>query len=258
VLEQSYRIPKKVHEVAQGILNRIPKENRKEKKWKPRELEGSVSFHMSHEHVDFMEGQWLVLARNGYLLNRVQDLLQQYGYLYERNNKLSVREKLLDAIGNWELLRKGRSVSVEKAKDIYTFMSVNKGVKRGHKALPTLNDTELVSLEELKTNCGLLVDGIWHESFDRIGATEREYLIACLRRGEKISRPRIKLSTIHAAKGGEADNVLLFTDISAKTWTELYERPDNENRAFYVAVTRTRKNLHIVQPSTSKFYSPVI
>ncbi len=258
VLEQSYRIPKKVHEVAQGILNRIPKANRKEKKWKPRELEGSVSFHVSHEHVDFMEGQWLVLARNGYLLNRVQDLLQQHGYLYERNNKLSVREKLLDAIGNWELLRKGRSVSVEKAKDIYTFMSVNKGVKRGHKALPTLNDTELVSLEELKTNCGLLVDGIWHESLDKIGATEREYLIACLRRGEKISRPRIKLSTIHAAKGGEADNVLLFTDISTKTWTELYERPDNENRAFYVAVTRTRKNLHIVQPSTSKFYSPVI
>ena len=33
VLEQSYRIPKKVHEVAQGILNRIPRENRNEKKW---------------------------------------------------------------------------------------------------------------------------------------------------------------------------------------------------------------------------------
>mgnify|MGYP003640909303 FL=1 len=258
VLKQSYRIPRKVHEVASGILSRIPKRNRKEKEWNPREVEGSVQFHMSHEHIDFAEEQWLVLARNSYLLNNVEAMLKQHGFLYERNNKLSVKEKLLEAISNWELLRKGSTVSIEKVRDIYTFMSVGKGVKRGHKSLSTLNNKELVSLNELKRNCGLLIDNIWHESFDRIGSTQREYLIACLRRGEKIRRPRIKLSTIHAAKGGEADNVLLFTDISSKTWTELYERPDSENRAFYVAVTRTRKNLHIIQPTTSRFYSPVI
>mgnify|MGYP003679652550 FL=1 len=79
-----------------------------------------------------------------------------------------------------------------------------------------------------------------------------------MRRGEKISKPRIRLSTIHAAKGGEADNVVVFTDISVKTWNELYSRPDGENRAFYVAVTRTRKNLHIIQPDTSKFFRPII
>ena len=69
---------------------------------------------MSHEHIDFAKEQWLVLARNSYLLNNVEIMLKQHGYLYERNNKLSVKEKLLEAIGNWELLRKGRNVSIEK------------------------------------------------------------------------------------------------------------------------------------------------
>jgi len=110
----------------------------------------------------------------------------------------------------------------------------------------------------LKEKHGLLTDEIWHKAFDRVGAQQREYLIACLRRGEKATKPRIRLSTIHAAKGGEADNVVVFTDISVKTANELYARPDGENRAFYVAVTRTRKNLHIVQPSTSKFFKPIL
>jgi DNA helicase-2/ATP-dependent DNA helicase PcrA len=258
VLENSYRIPRKVHEVAQGILNRIPVENRRVKSWTPRSVEGEIMIHISHEHLDFSDGEWLVLARNGYILNRVEKFLQQIGFIYARNNVLSVKQELLDAIGNWELLRKNRKVSASKIRDIYFFMSVGKGVARGHKKLPGVGEDELLSIEDLKEKHGLLTDSIWHEALDRVGATQREYLIACLRRGERVSNPRIRLSTIHAAKGGEADNVVVFTDISVKTWNELYSRPDGENRAFYVAVTRTRKNLHIVQPNTSKFFRPIL
>ncbi len=258
VLENSYRIPRKVHEVAQGILNRIPVENRRVKSWTPRSVEGEIMIHISHEHLDFSDGEWLVLARNGYILNRVEKFLQQIGFIYARNNVLSVKQELLDAIGNWELLRKNRKVSASKIRDIYFFMSVGKGVARGYKKLPGVGEDELLSIEDLKEKHGLLTDSIWHEALDRVGATQREYLIACLRRGERVSNPRIRLSTIHAAKGGEADNVVVFTDISVKTWNELYSRPDGENRAFYVAVTRTRKNLHIVQPNTSKFFRPIL
>tara|TARA_R110000737_G_scaffold65915_1_gene93538 strand:- start:74 stop:1582 length:1509 start_codon:yes stop_codon:yes gene_type:complete len=258
VLENSYRIPRKVHEVAQGILNRIPTKNRRVKSWNPRSVEGKVLIHTSHEHLDFSEGEWLVLARNGYILNRVEKFLQQIGFIYARNNVLSVRQELLDAIGNWELLRKNRKVSANRIRDIYFFMSVGRGVARGHKKLPGVGEDDLLGIEELKEKHGLLTEAIWHEALDKIGGTQREYIIACLRRGEKISNPRIRLSTIHAAKGGEADNVVVFTDVSVKTWDELYSRPDGENRAFYVAVTRTRKNLHIIQPDTSKFFRPII
>ena len=67
--------------------------------------------------------------------------------------------------------------------------------------------------------------------------------------GEQLNKkPRIELSTIHAAKGGESQNVVLLTDLT-KTTMEGYERnPDDENRLFYVGATRTKQHLHIVEP----------
>jgi superfamily I DNA/RNA helicase len=76
---------------------------------------------------------------------------------------------------------------------------------------------------------------------------EREYFIAARRRGETlVNKPRIKISTIHGAKGGEADNVLLMTDLAPRTFNEMQANYDNECRVFYVGVTRTRNDLHLL------------
>ena len=41
------------------------------------------------------------------------------------------------------------------------------------------------------------------------------YLRKMRKNGEKLNeKPRIELSTIHAAKGGEATNVVLMTDLT--------------------------------------------
>ena len=60
--------------------------------------------------------------------------------------------------------------------------------------------------------------------------------------------PRIKLSTIHGAKGGEADNVIVLSDLSNKFMEEAHRNPDAMRRLFYVAVTRSKKNLFLVAP----------
>ena len=59
---------------------------------------------------------------------------------------------------------------------------------------------------------------------------------------------RILLSTIHGAKGGESQNVVLLTDLSRNTQTNYERNPDDENRLFYVGATRTKEHLHIVKP----------
>jgi len=67
--------------------------------------------------------------------------------------------------------------------------------------------------------------------------------------GEKLNeKPRIELSTIHAAKGGEATNVVLLTDLTENTMRSYEKNPDDENRLFYVGATRTKENLHIIEP----------
>ncbi len=255
-LEQSYRVPKKVHDVALNIVKRI--RNRRHKTWIPREEEGSVTYHNNFEHIDISDGDWLFLARNNYLLNNVEKHLRTNGYFFTKNNRASVSENLLNAIKDWELLRKGESIEANRIKKIYGHMRAGKGVRTGYKTMKQASPDLILNINQLKKNYGLLVDDIWHKSFDLIGDAQREYIISGLRKGEKVNSSRIKLNTIHATKGGECDNVVLLTDVANKTYEELYKSPDNECRAFYVGVTRTKENLHIVQGKTRKEFKVMI
>ena len=134
-------------------------------------------------------------------------------------------------------------------------MSSDRGVSRTYKMLKAVFDEEQVTLQKLLESYGLLTTAIWHEALDKVSDKEKQYLIACLRRGEKFTvEPRIKLSTIHGAKGSECDNVVVLTDIGQKSWLQMQKEPDDEIRVFYVALTRVKENLHIVQPLTSRAF----
>jgi DNA helicase II / ATP-dependent DNA helicase PcrA len=75
--------------------------------------------------------------------------------------------------------------------------------------------------------------------------------LAATRQGESLTGDaRIRISTIHGAKGAEADNVMLLTDISPRT----QEESDDEARVFYVGLTRAKQNLHIITPRTSRYF----
>ena len=94
---------------------------------------------------------------------------------------------------------------------------------------------------------------IWHEAMDKMPETDRAYIIAMLRRGEKFNAPpRITVSTIHGSKGGEADNVVLFTDLSPAADESMRLDPDDMHRTFYVAVTRTKQNYLFLNQKTSQ------
>ena len=126
-------MPRKVHDVALNIVKRI--RNRRHKTWIPREEEGSVTYHNSFEHIDISDGDWLFLARNNYLLNNVEKHLRTNGYFFTKNNKASVSETLLNAIKDWETLRKGESLEAYRIKKIYAQMKAGKGVRTGYKTL---------------------------------------------------------------------------------------------------------------------------
>lgn len=60
----------------------------------------------------------------------------------------------------------------------------------------------------------------------------------------------VKLMTIHASKGLESDNVLVYGDYTSNLKNTCYRLKDEEIRVYYVAVTRARKNLVIVSKSS--------
>jgi len=130
-------------------------------------------------------------------------------------------------------------------------MSSKTRVTRGFKRLTGVDDQDFVTFDYLTASQGLLAtkDMIWSDAMDRLPDTDRAYITALLRRGEKFNgEPRITASTIHAAKGGEADNVVLYTDLSPAADAEMRRNPDDIHRVFYVAITRTKKNLYIIEP----------
>jgi len=132
--------------------------------------------------------------------------------------------------------------------DLYKYLGAE-FVARGHRTFKGGDPTAMYSLESLTKDHGLLAAPIWHEALSRIADDKREYLVAVLRRGTKLSTiSRIRLSTIHGAKGGEADNVLLLMDLSPKFAREYADNGDNVHRLFYVGITRAKQSLHLVLP----------
>ncbi len=247
ILSQSYRVPSEVHRVAENVVKRIAR--RFPKRYEPREEPGRVTRINTINSLDMSDGSWLILSQAGYQLTPVAADLKSNGYLFTYRGHRSISEKISDAVNGWEQLRKGRQVTGETARKIYSYMSVGERVKRGFKKLPNVLDEQLITLEELIADHGLLADVsmIWSTAMDKLPETDRAYITALLRRGEKFNGiPRITASTIHGSKGGEADNVVLFTDISPAADEEMKINPDDMHRVFYVGITRTKQNLYIV------------
>jgi DNA helicase-2/ATP-dependent DNA helicase PcrA len=66
--------------------------------------------------------------------------------------------------------------------------------------------------------------------------------------------PLITIGTIHSVKGGEADVVFLYPDISIKAEEEAASNPDKRDglrRLFYVGMTRAREKLVIMSPNVN-------
>lgn len=76
-----------------------------------------------------------------------------------------------------------------------------------------------------------------------------EWRQQAVKHGPEIAAdPKIRVGTIHSVKGAEADNVAFLTTIGGRIeqGMENPEQADEEHRIAYVAVTRTRRNLYVV------------
>ena len=81
-----------------------------------------------------------------------------------------------------------------------------------------------------------------------------EYDQACQRWGnEAVAKPGVKVGTVHSVKGCEADNVAVITTISTPVARSAKspEGADEEKRVKYVAATRARKKLLVIDNLSS-------
>jgi len=243
-LTQSYRIPAKVHGLAMGIINKI--RNRIDKTWKPKINEGTLQRHYNADTINMSSGEWLVLARTKYLLKDLEESLYQRGLYYSSKYRRGTEKDLHEAATAWESGLKGQPISYKQVESISKYMSDKHWHKKKIKGMAK---ESFYTIEQLVSDYGLQIKTTWYEAFDDAGQMKVDYLRKMRKNGEKLNeKPRIELSTIHGAKGGESQNVVLLTDLTQNTMKGYERDPDDENRLFYVGATRTKENLHIIEP----------
>tara|TARA_X000001036_G_scaffold414235_1_gene429234 strand:+ start:4029 stop:5540 length:1512 start_codon:yes stop_codon:yes gene_type:complete len=247
-LSQSYRIPGgPIHEMSQKIIRNVS--NRYEKDYAPRQELGDLTRYSDVTQVDMSQGEWLVLSTANYFLDDIKDLCELQGWYYSHKHRNSIKLDLLLAIQTWEKWRTvEHALPVASIKNIYPYLGEN--VTKGYRTGKTMSeDEDGYYIEECVADHGLQTDDVWYKAFAGLDAETENYIRNMLANREKISQtPRITLSTIHAAKGGEADNVLLLPDITKSALDQNDLDPDELHRLFYVAVTRAKKSLHILEP----------
>lgn len=264
VLGQSWRCPALVQQMSDSVITRV--QHRRPKSWRPRAgAKGVITREVDFSDVDVAD-PWqpdqlsppvLVLARNTYILReQVEPALRAQGMVYEIGGKSSLDMGALRAAETWETLRRGDAVRLEEARQMYQFMSSGRGhIRRNFKKLPALGEDgdAPVLMRDLVERGGLEMspDALWHDALDKLPPDDMSYMLAARRRGEKLrATPRVRLSTIHSAKGGEAHHVVLMTEMARRTFREMDKNEEDEMRVWFVAVTRAREKLTVVASQT--------
>lgn len=223
ILNQSYRIPRNVQALSNSIIDQVS--DRRQKLWHPRDEEGFFEFCHSIEQIDMSQGEWLVLARNNRHLDDISAHLRTQGWYFDSRKQAPIDPKLIEGIYVYEQRRKGEVVDEDK----------------------------FAPFLQRKFN----FQQPWFEAFE-LSASLSSYIRACLRNQEKLRQPpRIRLRTIHSAKGAEADNVVLLTKLAKRTQEWFKLQPDDEHRVFYVGATRAKERLFIVQEHVSQGAYPI-
>ena len=290
ILKESHRVPRTVHARANRLIHQVTR--RQEKVYEPRPEDG-MCMHLSQggykspeywilktimQHLE--NGQKvMLLASCSYMLHPVIAVLRQWGIPFHNPYRKSH--------GFWNPLRRGRKGT--SANRILSLLGDHpwshrdlklwaewlnpKGTLRpGAKALIDESDDSLpVTTERLHE----LFEAAAAEALLAASSDSRQLLqwwsrrvaptfhgrvqfpvAVALARGPSAleESPRVIVGTIHSVKGGEADVVFLFPDLSP-AGDAAYQRHgpqrDSVIRLFYVGMTRARHTLYVCQRESS-------
>ena len=226
-LTKSERVPSIIQQTALDVINRI-QDNRIDKEYFPKSETGEILERYKLPDIDMSTGDWLILTRTKSLLKPIPTYLKKKGLFFESAQGNSVGKSLYEDIQHWSQLQKKIQ----------------------------LPDIQLQRIKErIKGPMNLSLK--WYDAFDNVSESQITYMrLLLLNNEDPTKKARIKVSTIHGAKGGEATNVVLFlnhTSNTIKGAKKSTAKQDEEYRVWYVGITRTMKNLYLVRsPNKSK------
>jgi DNA helicase-2/ATP-dependent DNA helicase PcrA len=225
VLDQSWRVPAVVHELALDVVHRIS--NRVEKAYKPRAELGRIRRFGRFDAKNVKHGDdVLILCRNYVTREEIETELIRQRIPYSNDGGLPglYSSRTADAIRVFHKLAAGESVSAAQLEKLA--LVADDRTKRE------------IAAKDFKP--------MLQRGYMRSLAIRRDQ-VEFYRDADVRDEPTIRLSTIHSAKGREADHVVLHTGLTMKTLNDMDRNFDAEARVWYVGVTRARHSLDILE-----------
>jgi DNA helicase-2/ATP-dependent DNA helicase PcrA len=286
VLETTYRIPREIWDVCDGVIQQV--DTRQEKIIEPDGEGGEFLAYRNPTSRELMkhleDGEWLILFRARYQINEFSQDLHDMGIPFRNmstfDNWTQNLVKLRDALAN---LRNGGDTI--KGRHIETIMdyATDDMIKGQNDFNPhdlAMGNFSSIDADKVRKNLRVKQDG------RSVPMNVRNYLQTLKDEGEinyyekealkgnimmdhtDMSPERIRIGTIHSAKGKEAENVLLATD-STQTIIENMDDEldmrgsgqhgnpitDEERRVHYVGMTRASEKLILAEGVTDADYT---
>ena len=251
VLPVSYRLKRTVFDACQKVIRLC--DERYPKDWQPHEDGGEVDYVQRLDDLPLHEGTWFLLSRTNSLVRRHTKFLQEMGFPYwsatKHGMKSSVAVEPVQAVLIYENLRKGKRFNGEQMRLVWSYLRPSLIPS----AAPVFDPAAEYSVDDL-CSTGFDASRSWLEALSMSSAMEA-YIRAIRARGESLTQPpRITAATIHAVKGGEADNVVVDQKLTSRTYTSWIACDPQEVRALFTAMSRAKQRLYFLDTSSRVNY----
>ena len=270
ILRQTRRFGEAIHHFSQiirrGILDSI------EKDYEHLEKEGYVKRYLNFAEIPIgdLPGTWYILGRVNTTVNELRLSAKEAGlYFADNRGNKSFDVKQWRAIKAWTAISKGKEISKQNAEVMMRYIrEIKDHSYRRTGFWIDLPDTQTYDFDGLCDWCGLNLNDEaatkpWWQILQRnFTPSQTEYFLRLLQRyGQKSldDEPQIIIDTIHSVKGGEANNVVLY---SKTNWPASYVNKkdagdkSDEKRVYYTGATRARDTLHILS-SNYRYNYPI-
>ena len=230
VLEQSYRIPANVYNLAVKLTDRIA--NRQPKEYRPRDTAGIVRESYSLPISSFAgTSSSAILYRNHSLSEEFADVLKGHAvpYLSSGARPSPLQSKWGRAVKVYEAACLNADGSISAQQMQLMCRTANMGAEAVFKHIKSKTDWRRVFYS--MPDQVLIYLSRLNEVYDNLAQAESY---------------AVQMSSIHQFKGKEADNVVLIDGMSSRTAEGYALDPDAELRVFYVGVTRAKDTLTVI------------
>lgn len=278
VLKQSYRVPKRIYSKANTVMQKMTKYRKEGTEWLPKNEDGLVRKIKNIPFKAMQKGEWLFLTRTKYQAGRIAEKIMQNmeeGILVFNINGeapfntdiyrlIHIFNKINGSIplykrkalnGNPMLsminIKDTDSVAIRKQKMDY--------IRLFKKYISCDTDKKLQPWEITEAFKEKLKEKNWLSAVDKLPFTIKRYVARTAKayeeKGEELfTKANIRIMTIHAAKGREADNVVVLMDTPKVVQETIANAEDDtEVKVLYVALTRAKKQLCLLTEKPNRY-----